>query len=67
VYTGTGEGLHLGDSVDVAVSQQLLLQGAEELVEVSRLAAVGRRRALLKLVAVLLQLPESLVLHSTNT
>lgn len=31
---------HLADRVDVAVGQQLFLQGAQQLVEVSRLAAV---------------------------
>lgn len=57
---------YLGDGVDVAVRQQLLLQGAEQLVEVSRLAAVGGGGALLQLIAVLFQLSERLVLDGTN-
>lgn len=57
---------YLGDGVDVAVGQQLLLQGAQQLVQVSRLAAVRRRGALLQLVAVLLQFAQRLVLQRTE-
>lgn len=57
---------YLSDGVDVAVGQQLLLQGAQQLVQVSRLAAVRRRGALLQLVAVLLQFAQRLVLQRTE-
>lgn len=63
---GTAACQHLSDRVDVAVSQQLLLQRAEELVEVSWLAAVRRGHALLQLITVLLQLPKSLILEHTH-
>lgn len=51
----------------MTVRQQLLLQRAQQLVEVSRLAAVRRRRSTLQLIAVLLQLAKGLILHGANT
>lgn len=58
---------YLSDRVNVAVCQQLLLQGAQQLVEVSWLAAVRGGHALLQLITVLLQLTKCLILHNTNT
>lgn len=58
------KGSHLSDAVDVAIGEQLLLQRAQQLMQVGRLVAVRRRRPLQDLVAVLLELPEGLILEA---